>query len=72
MTEEHAWYSYKQSQISGKYFTYKDMNDNLIQVTEINHSKDVKPPFDDVIYMGLVKQYIQTTTLDTEFRFNNK
>lgn len=71
MTEEHAWYSEKQSQISGKYFTYKNMDDNLIQVTEINHSKDVKPPFDDVIYMGIVKQYIQTTRIDTKLRLNN-
>jgi len=72
MVEEHAWYSYKQSQNSGKYFTYKDTDDNLIQVSEINHSKDIKPPFEDVIYMGLVKQYIKTTILHTEIRFNNK
>lgn len=40
-----------------KYIYYLDMNDNIVEITEITRDKNYKSNFDDVIYLGKMKKF---------------
>jgi len=47
-----------------KYIYYIDMNDNIVEITEISRDKNYKSKFDDAIYLGEMKKFY--TASDTE------
>ena len=58
---KYAWFSNKQlsviaDKIKNPYIYYYDMNDKIVQITEIKTNKDPSL-FKDAVYLGPVKKY---------------
>lgn len=47
-----------------KYIYYIDMNDNIVEITEITRDKNYKSKFKDAIYLGEMKKFHKA--IDTE------
>ncbi len=66
----HGWYSEKQKkQIqrcndTKKYLYYKDMEDNIVEVTVVSSTMEHNCKFDDMIYVGKLKKFYKRS--DTE------
>ena len=64
----YGWYSKKQfdnyskhsnnENDDDKYKFYLDINDKIVQVTEVNINKNFQSKYDDVFYVGELKKWV--------------
>ena len=63
----HGWYSEKQkSNMEHKkgiktYLYYKDMIGNIVEVTMVTNTKEHKCKFDDMVYVGELKEFYKSS-----------
>lgn len=63
----HGWYSEKQKSIMEDkkgiktYLYYKDMIDNIVEVTMVSNTKEHKCKFDDMVYLGELKEFYKSS-----------
>ncbi len=63
----HGWYSEKQKSImedakgNKTYLYYKDMIDNIVEVTMVSNTKEHKCKFDDMVYLGELKEFYKSS-----------
>ena len=67
MTTMHGWFSIKQKNVvkffnekvdnKRKQIFYLNMNGEKVEVTEVTRTKEYGSKFDDVIYLGILKEY---------------
>ena len=64
----YGWYSKTQKRISkeimkkrAEYIYYLDMSDNIIEVTEVSRANECPSKFDDVVSLGLLKEFYKTS-----------
>ena len=60
----HGWFSTKQKKVIEsnnekkiKPIFYLNMNDEKVEVTEVTQTKEYVSNFDDVMYLGILKEY---------------
>mgnify|MGYP001311781865 CR=1 FL=1 len=53
-----GFYSEKQKNKREKNIYYLNMNDEVVQVTEVSHNEDTNSKFDDFIKLGKLNRYI--------------
>ena len=53
-----GFYSEEQQNKREKNIYYLNMNDEVVQVTEVSHNEDTNSKFDDFIKLGKLKRYI--------------
>jgi hypothetical protein len=63
----YGWYSEKQKSVIQRHFEekkrktntilYVNEKDEVVEVTEVTHSKTYSSKFDDVMYLGPLKKY---------------
>ena len=66
----HGWYSKKQKEVQlgmkgriKKYIYYKDMEDTIVEVTMVSDTKEHKCKFDDMIYIGEMKEFYKSSDI---------
>lgn len=63
----HGWYSEKQksnkrdAKGNKTYLYYKDMIGNIVEVTMVSNTKEHKCKFDDMIYLGEMKEFYKSS-----------
>ena len=77
---KYAWYSNKQFEIiSNKfgnkndmkpYIYYIDINDQIIQVTQVTDNLEHKTQFDDIKYLSEVKEFYKISSYDILIKNN--
>ena len=65
----HGWYSEKQKSVTedkkgnNTYLYYKDMKDNIVEVTMVSNTKEHKSNYDDIIYLGEMKAFYKSSKI---------